>query len=192
MGCKDGIMEPATNRNLKGEHMNFLELAEKRYSALNYETMQIEEEKLNLILRAGQLAPTACNFQPQRILVITEPEKIELIHKVTKSSIPFGAAMLVCFDKEKCWHRKVDGKSSGEIDASIVTTHMMMEATELGLGSIWVMSWNPKDMKEAFEIPGSYEPVALLVLGYLSEDATVHSGHFHRNDISTIAFWNEF
>jgi nitroreductase len=86
----------------------------------------------------------------------------------------------------------VDGKSSGEIDASIVTTHMMMEATELGIGSIWGMSWNPKDMKEAFKIPDSYEPVALLVLGYLSEGATIHLEHFKRNDISTIAFWNEF
>jgi nitroreductase len=172
--------------------MDFLELARRRYSALCYESTPIEPEQLKLILHAGQLAPTACNFQPQRILLLTQPEQLERVRQVTNSKLPFGAAMLVCYDRESCWYRKADGKSSGEIDASIVTTRMMLEATQLGLGSIWVMSWDASEMKAAFAIPEQYEPVALLILGHLSKDATVHDAHFQRKALEETVFRDSF
>ena len=98
------------------------------------------------------------------------------------------AAFLVCYDKGVCWTRSFDQKTSGEIDSSIVTTHMMMEATDLGLGSIWVMYWNPETMKIEFELPEDYEPVALLIVGYAEENVEPHKGHFMRKDIKEIVF----
>ena len=68
----------------------------------------------------------------------------------------------VCYNKNECWTRRYDNENCGAIDASIVTTHMMLQAWELGVGSTWVMHFNPFKMREAFEIPENVEPVALL------------------------------
>lgn len=172
--------------------MRFLDLAEQRFSVLQFDPRPIEQEKLDAILRAGQLAPTACNFQPQRILALTSAARIAQLQDVTRCKLPFAAAMLVCYDKTACWYRPCDGTSSGEIDASIVTTHMMLEATELGLGSIWVMSWNPEKMRDAFAIPESFEPVSLLILGYKAESAAPRSGHLSRKPLQETVFWEHF
>ncbi len=72
----------------------------------------------------------------------------------------------------------MDGKNSGEIDASIATTHMMLEATELGLGSLWAMYWDPQKIKKEFELEDNIEPVALLIVGYKNKNAVPRKGHF--------------
>ena len=77
---------------------------------------------------------------------------------------------LVCYDKETSWTRGNDGHDAGEIDAAIVATHMMLAAKSVGLGTTWVGSFNPKDVKEQFNLPENYVPVAFLptgVLGFL-------------------------
>ena len=168
--------------------MDFLELSKKRYSVLNYQKKDIPTELINKILESAISAPTACNFQPQKIrLMHTDDDRVKL-NCVIPSKYYVPAAFLVCYDKDLCWTRQFDGKFSGEIDASIVTTHMMMEATSLGLGSIWVMYWNPQTMKEEFDIPESYEPVALLIVGYVDEKFEPHKEHFIRKEIEDIVF----
>ena len=76
----------------------------------------------------------------------------------------------------------MDGKSSGDIDAGIVATHMMLEATDLGLGSIWVMYWKPENMKSEFGLADNLVPVALLIVGYKSENAKPRPGHLTRKN----------
>ncbi len=166
--------------------MDFLELAQKRYSVLEYEHKAVEPEKLNQILQAGLAAPTACNNQPQRILVIESEEDKEKLGRVVPSKYHMPLALLVCYDRDRCWKRPFDGKESGEIDASIVATHMMMEATDLNLGSIWVMYWNPELMKKEFDLPENIEPVSLLIMGYPSEAASPRSGHYASKKVSEI------
>ena len=168
--------------------MDFLELSKSRYSVLQYEDQCVPDRLIGKILEAGMSAPTACNFQPQKIkLIQTEDDRAKLNRVIPgKSKVP--AAFLVCYDKARCWIRKYDGKSSGEIDASIVTTHMMMEATALGLGSIWVMSWDPHAMRREFEIPEDYEPVALLIVGYADKSVKPHKEHFLRKDFGDALF----
>lgn len=157
--------------------MEFFDLAKKRYSMLHYDTRRIEAAVLDKILEAGMLAPTACNNQPQRILIIRTPERKEKLEKICKSGLYYDTALLVCYDKTACWTRSFDQKSSGEIDASIVTTHMMLQATDLGVGSIWVMNWDPARMRAAFDLADELEPVALLILGYPGKDAAPRPGH---------------
>ena len=167
-------------------NMDFLELSKQRYSVLHYQKKMVSDDLINKILEAGRLAPTACNFQPQRIKVIrTEDDRVRL-SRVVPSKYYVPAAFVVCYDKTACWTRKLDGKSSGEIDASIVTTHMMMEATDLGLGSIWVMYWDPQTMKRELEIPEQYEPVALLIVGYADQAIAPHKEHFLRKEIDAV------
>ncbi|MGM9551363.1 MAG: nitroreductase family protein [Clostridia bacterium] len=151
--------------------MDFLKLAEERYSVRKFTDEPIEKDLLDKILKAGHVAPTACNYQPQRIFVINSPEGIEKLKDCTRCHFDCTAALLVCYNKDECWVRKYDGKASGVIDASIVTTHMMMEATSLGIGTTWVMHFNPEKITKAYNIPENIIPVALLVMGYPSEDA---------------------
>ncbi len=151
--------------------MDFLKLAEERYSVRKFTNEPVSQEIIDKILKAGHVAPTACNYQPQRIFVINSPEGLEKLKNCTRCHFDAPCAMLVLYNKDECWVRKYDGENSGFVDASIVTTHMMMEATELGIGSTWVMHFNPAKMIEEFSIPGNLVPVALLVMGHPAPDA---------------------
>lgn len=152
--------------------MDFLKLAEERYSVRKFTDEPIDKEIIDKILKAGHVAPTACNYQPQRIMVISSPEGLSKLKDCTRCHFDCTAAMLVCYNKDECWVRKYDGEISGFVDASIVTTHMMLEATHLGIGTTWVMHFNPQKMIEAFNIPENIVPVALLVMGHPAPDST--------------------
>ena len=157
--------------------MDFLELAKKRFSVLEYSTQDVEKDKIDRIVEAALAAPTACNNQPQRILVINDEEGRKKLNRVVPSRYYVPLAFLVCYDKSECWIRPMDGKASGDIDASIVATHMILQMTDLGLGSIWVMYWDPERMKEEFELDDGLEPVALLITGHKAEEAHPRKGH---------------
>ena len=166
--------------------MDFMELARARYSVLDFDTRPIEPEVLEQVLQAGLLAPTACNFQPQRVLVIHTERQKQTLARLTDSALYFDTALLVCYDKKAAWVRPFDGACSGEIDAAIVTTHMMLEATALGLGSIWVMHWDPEKMREAYALDEDLEPAALLVLGYPGPKAEPRPTHLASKDLADI------
>ncbi len=145
--------------------MSFLELAKKRYSVRSYTLQKVEEEKLNLILEAAHVAPTGGNRQPQHLIVVQSEEGLE---KLGKAANIFHAplAIVVCSDKEKAWKRPYEGKTLEEIDASIITDHMMLMATDLGLGSVWICKFEPEVLRAEFELPRHLEPVNILVIGY--------------------------
>ncbi len=145
--------------------MSFLELAKRRFAVRNFESRKVEEEKLLQILEAGRIAPTAANKQPQRIIVVREDAGLERIKKAARI---FDAplAVIVCADHSAVWKRPFDGKVTVDIDATIVTDHMMMEATELGLGSVWICYFKPDVLRKEFNIPEHIEPVNILAIGY--------------------------
>ena len=111
--------------------MDFMELAKRRCSVRAYEDRKVEPEKLERILEAARIAPTAKNLQPVKLLAVQSGEGLE---KVGKAANIYGAplAIIVCADHQRAWTRPFDGKRSTDIDASILTDHMMLEATELG------------------------------------------------------------
>lgn len=160
--------------------MDFLELARRRWSVTDYQRRAVERDKLDKILAAGLAAPTAGNLQPQRIVTIDSEEGRQHLEQVIPGKCRAPAALLVCYDKRECWTRPADGKASGELDAAIVTTHMMLAATDLGLGSLWIMNWDPRKMKAAFALPEEIEPTALLLVGYAAPDARPRPGHLTR------------
>jgi len=145
--------------------MSFLELAKKRYSVRKFEAKKVEEEKLLQILEAGRVAPTAANYQPQRIIVVREAPGLS---KLKKAANIYEAplAVVVCADHSSAWKRPYDGKGMVDIDATIVTDHMMMEATELGLGTVWICYFKPDVLRKEFNIPDYVEPVNILAIGY--------------------------
>lgn len=173
--------------------MDFLQLAKERWSVRKFEARPVEREVIQTILRAGMLAPTAKNMQPQRILVIDGAQELEKLDECTKCRFGAPAALLVCYDRDVCWRReRYDGKASGEVDAAIVATHMMLAAVSLGVGSTWVMHFDPAAVREQFALPEAYEPVALLVMGYPAPDALPSPMHAERLPEDKLVFWNKF
>ena len=172
--------------------MDFLTLAADRYSVRKFKDIPVETEIINKILKAGHLAPTGCNYQPQKILVINTKESLENLKGCTKCHFNAPLAMLICYDKNECWERKYDGALSGQTDASIVTTHMMLQAHELGVGSCWIMHFDPFAMRETFNVPQNYEMAALLVMGYPSEDSEPIQMHSTFRPEDEIVFYESF
>ena len=147
--------------------MDFMELAKRRCSVRAYEDRKVEPEKLERILEAARIAPTAKNLQPVKLLAVQSGEGLE---KVGKAANIYGAplAIIVCADHQRAWTRPFDGKRSTDIDASILTDHMMLQATELGLGSVWICFFKPDVLREEFSLPEHLEPVNILAVGYAS------------------------
>lgn len=156
--------------------MNFLELVKSRYAVRAYQTEKVEQEKLTQILEAGRMAPTGGNLQPQRLIVVQEADGLL---KLAKAANIYHAplAIIVCTDTEKTWIRPQDGKRLTDIDASIITDHMMLQATELGLASVWVCWFDAKILREEFQLPATWEPVNILVLGYPAEPPKPAAAH---------------
>lgn len=166
--------------------MSFLELSQNRYSVRKFSDRPIEEEKLNQILEAGRLAPTAVNYQPQRIYVLKSKEALGKVRGVTKMTFDAPVVLFVCYDKNVSAKMNSfgDDHDLGEMDACIVTTAMMMEATELGIGTLWARGFCAKDLSDAFELPENIIPVCLLDLGYPAEDAKPSPMHEKRFPLS--------
>ena len=172
--------------------MDFEKVISERYSVRKFENKHLEKEDIDKILHAGHIAPTGCNFQPQRILVLNTDASIKKLASCTKCHFDAPCAMLICYNKDETWKRPYDGALSAPVDASIVTTHMMLMAHNIGVGTCWVMHFDPFKMKETFNIPENFEPVALLVMGYPAEDAKPITMHFEKRPFDEVVFYEEF
>ena len=164
----------------------FLELAAGRYSVRSYSARAIEPELLAKVLEAGRVAPTACNNQPQRIKVVSGAEGLAKVDECTPCRFGAPTVLLVCYEKAACWKRSFDGADSGEVDASIVTTHMMLAAHDLGLGTCWVMYFDAGKAAKLFAVPDGVVPVAMLPIGYPAEDSAPTGGHSARLTIDRL------
>ena len=156
---------------------DFLTLAKERYSVRKFADEPVAQQDIDRILLACQLAPTGCNNQPQHVFVLQSEEAVSKMRKCTKCHFNAPLGMLVCYDVNQSWKRRYDGADSGWVDASIVTTHMMLAAHEIGVGSCWVMYFIPEAVKTEFDLPDHLVPVALLAMGYPAEDAQVNPLH---------------
>lgn len=150
--------------------MDFITIAKQRISVRSYTDKKVEPEKLEKILEAAHVAPTAANLQPVHLIAVQSEEGLA---KIGKAANIYGAplAIIVCADHNKAWVRPFDKKQTGDIDASILTDHMMLQATELGLGSVWVCYFKPDVLSREFNLPANLEPVNILVIGYSDEEA---------------------
>ena len=165
--------------------MTFQELSLARYSVRAFKPDPIEEEKLSVILRAGQIAPTACNNQPQKIYVAKSEESRKKLASVCRCTFDAPVILVVCYDRNLDWKNPLQpGYESGETDAAIVCTHMMMQAFELGIGSCWVGYFNANDISQALALPENLTVAALLPIGYPAENAKPAPMHTQYRDLS--------
>lgn len=172
--------------------MEFERLIAERYSVRKFKAEHLPQTVIDRILDAGHKAPTGCNYQPQRILVLNTDASIEKLRGCTKCHFDAPTAMLVCHNKDESWHRRYDGALSSPVDAAIVATHMMLAAHNAGVGSCWVMHFDPAAMREAYGIPENIEPLALLVLGYPAEDAQPLDLHEKTRPLDEVVAYDHF
>ena len=160
--------------------MEFEQVIKGRFSARKYTTESIEPEKLNAVLEAWRLAPTAKNIQPIKIYVVKSEEWL------AKVDCRYWAptVLIVCGDKESAF--ELNGHSTYEVDASIVATHMMLEATNQWLGNIWIDLFDRERIREKFNIPKNLVPVCLLPIGYKADDCPMNPMHNVRKNLNEI------
>ena len=164
--------------------MEFQKLIEERYSVREYQNKPVEQEKIDAILKAGNIAPTAKNNQPQQIYVINSKEGLEKVKKLTACAFNAPVVFLCCGNKNREIISSISGLSMMQIDVSIVQTHMMLKATDLGLGSCWVCYFQPEDAVKLFNLPSNVIPYSLLFVGYPSADAKPSSRHYENIDVN--------
>lgn len=169
--------------------MDFFELAKTRYSERFFDSRPVEDDKLNRILEAGRLVPTACNYQPQKFYLIRSEEAMARLKTVTPFHYNAPLVILVCYDSSVVWQNPSDryyrNYNSGEQDASIAATTMMYEAEELGIHTIWIRGFDSKTVVDTFGLPEHMIPVMMLGLGYPNEKAKPNAWHFLRRPLET-------
>ncbi len=166
--------------------MDLLQLMQERYSCRKFKPQPVAEDVLGAILEVGRLAPTARDQQPQRVYAVTGGA-LAKIDACTQCRFGAPAALLITYDGAACWRRaRYDDAPSGEVDAAIVTTHMMLEAAARGVGSLWVMHFDPAAARREFALPKAEIPVAMLMLGYPAEDAAPAPAHTERKPMGSL------
>lgn len=140
--------------------MDFETVIRERKSTRLFSSKEVEKEKLDKVLEAGRIAPTAKNSQAFRIFVVNSKEGLDKIDKCSPCRYKAPLVLIVCGSKEKAFKEKY------AIDPSIVATHMMLEATNVGLDNIWIGMFDEDKIVEEFDIPEEWIPVMLMPLGY--------------------------
>ena len=150
--------------------MSFIDLAKSRYSVRGFKRTPVEEEKIKKILEAGKIAPTAKNSQPQKIYVLKSEEAIEKINKLSPCIYGAPLVFVIGYDKDRAVSVPArDYYNFGAMDSTIVATHMILEATDLGLGSCWVGMFNDVEVQKTFELPDNIQVTALMPVGYTAD-----------------------
>ena len=167
--------------------MTFSELVKDRYSVRSYSDRPVEDDKIAAVLEAGRVAPTAKNIQPACVYVVRSPEAIGKLRAVCKMAFDAPVVLVVCADLGQSFVSPFTERNFGDTDAAIVTDHMMLQATELGLGTCWVGWFEPGPIKEALGIPEGLTIMNLLPMGYPSATSAPSPRHTERKPVSEFA-----
>ncbi len=164
--------------------MDFRNVVKNRYTCKKYSDRKVESEKLQAILEAGRLAPTAKNLQEQRVYVVTGEESLSKIDSVTPCRYGAPAVLVVAFDKNNVFTYPGGKYDSGAEDAAIVATHMLLAAADQGVDSCWVNFMDPDRLAQVLGLPDSEKILMLLDLGYAAEGAGPLPNHASRKPLS--------
>lgn len=172
--------------------MDFLALAKQRCSVRSYSNTVVEDEKLQKILEAAHVAPTAANLQSQQLLVVRDREALNKLGEgVQYHNAPL--VIIVCGDHNTAWVRPFDKKNMVDIDSTIVADHIVMEAEDLGLGTCWLTYFDPQIIRKNFAIPKNLEPVAIISIGYPAKSKDPADRHRQtRKPLDSIITYDSF
>ena len=163
--------------------MEFKTVIRDRYSCKNFSDRSVETEKLNAVLEAGRLAPTAKNLQEQRIYVVQSEEGLAKIDAITPCRYHAPVVIAVAFDKNNVFTYPGGVRDSGVEDATIVATHMILAAKDEGLDSCWINFLDPDKAAETLGLPENEEILMFMDLGYAAENAGPLPNHSSRKPL---------
>lgn len=164
--------------------MEFNEVIRERFSCKKFDSRPVAQVKLDAILEAGRLAPTAKNLQEQRIYVVQSEEGLAKIDQLTPCRYGAPTVLAVAFDRNNVFTYPGGKRDSGIEDATIVATHMLLAAKAEGVDSCWINFFDPEAMAKALGLPENEEVLMLLDLGYGVEGTKPLAMHSQRKDIS--------
>ena len=147
--------------------MQFLELAKKRYSVRAYKADPVEDNKLEQILEAARLAPTAANRQPFQIIVTHTAGKEAVLGRIYARPwfVQSPLVICVCGILSQAWVRR-DGKSFCDVDVAIVMDHLTLAAADIGLGTCWIAALDEREIRNLLSVPDELRVLVVMPVGY--------------------------
>ena len=164
----------------------FLSLARRRYSWRNFSDKALLPEVVDTLLEAARLAPTAANRQPVHVWALCSEEALGRIRQV-HATFDAPLVLMVGCKPSEAWVRSCDGKNEAETDAAIVGTHIILQAADLGLGSVWIGAFDPAKVRALFPETDGYEITALFAVGYAAPDDKPNPRHDVRQAMASFA-----
>ncbi len=170
--------------------MEFIDIIKTRKSVRSFLKKKIERHMMLEILEAGRLAPSACNNQPWRFIVVDEPSVLRQLREAYPREWFAGVpqVVVICGDYQESWKRQSDSKDHCDMDVAIAIDHITLMATVKGLGSCWVCNFNPDKVTEALQLPANIKPLVLLPIGYPDHFQTIEEKK--RKNIEDVVFYN--
>ena len=170
--------------------MKFAELILRRRSVRHYAGRPVSREDLLAVLEAARVAPSACNNQPLRFIVVTERAELDELAGAYPRDWFRGApaVIVVCSDHQKSFHR-ADGKDHADLDAAIAADHMTLAAAERGLGTCWICAFDVARVRRQLDLPDHLEPVILLPIGHPEEPLSVAAHRSPRQPLEHLVQW---
>ena len=170
--------------------MDIMEIIKRRCSVRSYQEKPVEEEKLKGILEAARLAPSANNRQEWRFIVVQDKKKRESLMKAAKNQVFVGEAPVIiacCAETDN--HLMTCGQLCYPIDVAIAIEHMVLKATEEGLGTCWIGAFYEEQVKDILDIPEDIRVVELLTLGYPAKPCPEHKNRLPIEKIVMYEKW---
>ena len=147
--------------------MQFQDVIKLRNSIRDYKSDAVEKEKLDIVLEAARLAPTAANRQPFRMIVIETKNYKQKLLKIYNRDWFVQAPLVICACAviSEAW-TSANGKNYAHVDTTIAMDHLILAARDLGLGTCWIAAFDPNATRSLLQLPVDWEPVAFTPLGY--------------------------
>ena len=166
----------------------FRNLVSTRYSCRKYSEQDVSREDITAILETARLAPSACNRQPWRFIILDTPQNRAIAHNAYPREWikPVKTFIIACGNHNEAWHRG-DGKDHTDVDVSIAVEHICLAATALGLGSCWICNFDAEVLSQQLNLPDGLEPIAIIPIGYPADGETV--AEKKRQSIQEIVQW---
>lgn len=171
--------------------MDVFEAIRTRRSIRKFKSKSIEEEKLCQVLESLRLAPSACNFQPYKFVVVKDMQIRNALSIACRNQKFIAQAPVIivgCTYPEKAYKRMGGKGNSHEVDLAIALDHLTLAAWELGLGTCWIGAFSEEDVKKILHIPEEVCVVAITPLGYPDESPEFH----RRKSIKELISYDRF
>lgn len=173
--------------------MSFLEIAKKRYSCRKYRNEKVEEEKIEQLLEAARISPSAKNLQPWHFVVIQDPHHLQEIKSCYHGEWINSAPMIIvaCGDHKGAWYR-ADGKNHADIDIAIAVDHLTLAAADIGLATCWVCKFDVIKCANILQLPEGVEPITMIPVGYPLDQADTDRYKLNRKKLQDIVHKEKF